>query len=124
MPGAQWARLREDVDCGLRRGAWYSVVSVSESEIVLAVRGKNRPYPLRSFEVVTVPPNRWTIVSHAGNSPLIPARWAKGYVVCPNCRWRQLLLGRPQVLRCEGCDGLFEIAWDEPYLDPAEGNGT
>ena len=59
---------------------------------------------------------RWTIVSHAGNSALIPTRWSMGYAVCPSCRRRQLLLGRPLRMRCEGCYEEFEIDRDELYL--------
>ena len=116
MPAEQWARLSEDIDCGLRRGAWYRAVSVSPSEVLLLVHGKEKPFARDTLEVIDSPPFRWTLVTGASNAGLIPVRWGKGYVVCPGCRMRQLPLGRPQVLRCERCNGAFEIAWDEPYL--------
>jgi hypothetical protein len=116
MPAEQWARLSEDIDCGLRRGAWYRAVAVTPKEVLILVHGKERPFSRDTLEVIDNPPFRWTVVSGASNSGLIPVRWGKGYVVCPGCRMRQLPLGRPQVLRCERCNGAFEIAWDEPYL--------
>jgi len=117
MPGTQWARLRDDIDCGLRRGAWYRTVSLSQSEVVLDINGRHRAFPLRHLEIVATRPSAWTIVAHAGNSNVIPTFWAKGYAVCPRCRNRQLPLGRARSMRCDECDGLFEIAWDEPYLE-------
>ena len=36
MPEApQWARVRGDVNCNVRRGAWYEVVRLSPEEVVL-----------------------------------------------------------------------------------------
>src|SRR5436190_1957012 len=37
LPGA-WARLKQDVSCGLRRGAWYRVVGLTPEDAVLQVR--------------------------------------------------------------------------------------
>jgi len=117
MSQTQWARLREDVDCGLRRGAWYRAVSIGQSEVVLDINGQHRVFPLRYVEVSATRPARWTVVSHAGNANVIPSFWAKGYAVCPQCRYRQLPLGRVPSMRCDECDGLFEVAWDQPYLE-------
>jgi hypothetical protein len=116
MTAEQWARLSQDVDCGLRRGAWYRAETVSPSEVLLLVGGKRRSFARGTMEVSPVPPSRWTVVSGLSNSRVIPIRWSKGYAVCPACRMRQLPLGRPQALRCERCNGLFEVAWDEAYL--------
>jgi len=116
MPAMKWARLREDVDCGLRRGAWYRTVDLGQSEVMLEVHGRERSFDVHFLEIVNNRPMKWTIVSGARNAVLIPARWRKGYAVCPNCRWRQLPLGQPQALRCEGCNEVFEVAWGEPYL--------
>jgi len=116
MTGVLWARLSEDVDCGLRRGAWYETITVRPSEAFLSIGGEPRPFDRRHLEIVTTRPTRWTVVANLSNSNRIPPRWARGYAVCPNCRMRQLPMGRPHTLRCEGCNGLFEVAWDEPYL--------
>lgn len=112
----QWARLSQDVDCGLRRGAWYRATRLSQSEVVLEVNGRHQSVPLDHMELTTDRPSRWTVVANAGNSHLIPRYWAKGYAVCPHCTYRQLLVGQPESMRCDECDGLFEIAWDQPYL--------
>ena len=116
MQAARWARLCEDVDCGVRRGAWYETVSVGQFEVSVAVHGQERTFARDTFEIVSTRPTRWTIVINANNAPVIPARWPRGYAVCPQCAMRQLPMGRPQVLRCDGCNGLYEVAWDEPYL--------
>ncbi len=116
MPGTGWARLRQDVDCGLRRGAWYETVALGRTEALLAVRGQQRFLPLRHLEIVSDRPTDWTVVAQASNAAVIPPRWAKGYAVCPACRHRQLPMGRPPRLRCDDCQGLFDVAWDRPYL--------
>lgn len=116
MPDKTWVRLCVDVDCGLRRGGWYEALAVSQSEVSLSLDGKSRKFPLQLFEISTTGPTTWTVVSHASNSSQIPSRWGRGYAVCPSCRWRQLILGRPSSMLCEGCYKEFEINWDEVYL--------
>ena len=115
MPAEQWARLCEEVDCGLRRGAWYRVVSVGPSEVAVSVCGEKRPVSRQSLEIVTTPPPRWTVVAFS-RKVAVPTRWARDYAVCPSCRTRQLPVGQPNKLRCDRCNGLFEVAWDESYL--------
>ncbi len=116
MTAEQWARLSQDVDCGLRRGAWYRTASVTSTEVLLFVGGKQRSFSRETMEITAEQPSRWTVVVGLSNSRTIPARWSRGYTVCPGCRMRQLPLGRPRVLRCERCNGLFDVAWDEGYL--------
>ncbi len=116
MPRTRWARLSQDVDCGLRRGAWYPATLLSQTQVALEIDGRLFAYPVRQLEVTTVPPDRWTVVANVGNASVIPRFWAKGYAVCPRCSSRQLLTGRPPSMRCDACDGLFEIYWDEAYL--------
>jgi hypothetical protein len=116
MPHKHWVRLSEDVDCGLRRGGWYLAAFVGQSDVVLDLHGKNQFFPRAFFEVSTAGPTRWTIVSGAGNSARIPAQWSKGYGVCPSCRWRQLILGQPRMMLCDGCYEGFEVDWDTVYL--------
>lgn len=123
MPITGWARLSRDVDCGLRRGAWYETVALGRSEALIAVHGQQRFLPLVYLEIVADPPTHWTVVAQATNATVIPARWAKGYAVCPACRYRQLPMGRPPTLRCDDCQKLFDVAWDQPYLGRiADGN--
>ena len=116
MSDTLWVRLSEDVDCGLRRGGWYEAVAVEQAVVVLLVEGRKKSFPRELLEISEAGPTHWTVVSQAGNSAQIPIRWTKGYAVCPSCRWRQLLLGEPKTMLCEGCFQEFEIDWDEPYL--------
>jgi len=123
MPDQRWARLREDVDCGLRRGAWYKTVVRGWTKAQLEVYGMQRTIPLRYLEIVDARPDWWTVVAHAKNASVIPDRWAKGYAVCPRCGFRQLPVGRPATLRCDDCLGVFQVAWSRPYLGArSEGN--
>ena len=116
MQTTQWARLQQDVDCGLRRGAWYPTVVLGWTRVLLDVHGKRRSVPFHYLEIVENRPDYWTVVRRAGNATLIPERWAKGYVVCPSCSYRQLPIGRPAKLRCDHCQEVHEVAWDKPYL--------
>ncbi len=105
-PPAQWARLRADYACPLRRGAWYRVIDVTPLEVVVDVQNKPvivaRPY----VELARVPPPRWTVVERAGTkAPDSSAR----YAVCPSCRERMPLSGTPPTLRCRRCQGAFEV---------------
>ncbi len=111
----QWARLRTAVDCPLRRGAWYRVVSLTRLEAVVDVEGKSVSLARPFVELRTVPPREWTIVGAAEGRG--PANLQSGYVVCPNCRHRAVLpFTRVLKLQCSRCNQLFPIAWDEGYL--------
>ena len=61
----------------------------------------------------SAPPALWTVVQDTGNAAAgVPAA-CTSYAVCPNCRRRVPLTGSPATMRCPGCNGLFEVAWDE-----------
>lgn len=116
MNALQWARLSADLDVRLRRGAWYRVLQLRALEVVLDVRGTRVTVPRPFVEIVVTPPRRWTVVheprlaSHGQTDP------GGRYAVCPSCRERQLLDGRPGSMRCGRCNGLFEVGWNEAYL--------
>src|SRR2546422_176757 len=57
-----WARLRADYGCPLRRGAWYRVVSISPLEAVVDVDQKPVLLPREYLEIVNTRPSRWTVV--------------------------------------------------------------
>jgi len=116
MPALQWARLQADVDCQLRRGAWYRVVRVAPLEVVVDVNQRGLSVPRPFLEIAPKSPRRWTVVPRPRRAPRLPPSWGARYAVCPSCRNRAPLDGRPDSLRCQRCNGLFEIAWDEPYL--------
>jgi hypothetical protein len=105
----QWARLRAEYDCPLRRGAWYRVLSASQLEVVVEVH--DRPVLVASpwLELVAVPPARWTVIERAAASRRHSHGLGSRYAVCPSCRERVPLGGQPSKLRCRRCSGVFGV---------------
>ncbi|MGH7673120.1 MAG: hypothetical protein ACREMC_09470 [Gemmatimonadales bacterium] len=116
MPAFQWARLQVDAPGPLRRGAWYRILKLTSTEATLNVKGTPVPVPRAQLELSSEAGLRWTVVPAPKNAPRFPSNWGARYAVCPNCRDRASLLGEPATLRCQRCNGLFPVAWDEPYL--------
>ena len=116
MPGLRWGRLQFDVDCELRRGAWYRVVRLQGLDAVVDLNHKALPVPLYVLEVVSTPPKRWTIVPAPTPSRRVPKAHVPYYAVCPSCRERSAVSHDARSLRCERCRGEFDVAWDETYL--------
>ena len=116
MPPVQWARLRADVKSPLRRGAWYKILKLGAQEAALDVRGKTVVMPRTTLEIAPAPKPLWTVVPSPRNAPRFPTSWGSRYAVCPNCRERAQLEGKPTNLRCHRCNGLFDIAWPGPDL--------
>jgi hypothetical protein len=114
MASEQWARLREDLICGLRRGAWYRVLFAGTNHVAVEVEKGRVFLPRRFLEVVDVRPALWTVVIHTHESFSFPPEYGTHYVVCPSCRERQMPAGRPWALRCQRCNGLYEVDWYEP----------
>jgi hypothetical protein len=106
-PPAQWARLRADYDCPLRRGAWYRVLELKQLEVVVHVHNKSVLVARPWVELAPVPPPRWTVVERAGKQA--PDSGGR-YAVCPSCRERVRLTGTPPTLRCRRCRGTFAVA--------------
>ena len=119
MQAFQWARLKENVKTPLRRGAWYRIVKLTSSEATLDVKGKPVAVPRGELQLSQTPAQRWTVVPAPKNAPRFPATWGSRYAVCPNCRDRARLEAEAPSMRCHRCNGLFEIAWNEPYLASA-----
>src|SRR5256885_622615 len=74
-----WARLRVDVNCGLRRGGWYRVVQVTGVEAVLEVTPEPVPVPRRLIETVFRRPFRWSIVPRPRDARNVPSGWGGRY---------------------------------------------
>ncbi len=119
MPAFQWARLKENVQTPLRRGAWYRIVKLTASEATLDVKGKPVALPRGELQLSPTAAQRWTVVPAPKNAPRFPATWGPRYAVCPNCRDRARLEAEAPSMRCHRCNGLFEIAWNEPYFASA-----
>ena len=116
MASERWARLCADVYCGLRRGAWYKVAFAGTKQIAVDVEGERVFLPRELLEVVDVRPALWNIVIHTRESFSFPPDQGKRYAVCPSCRERQVPTDRPWALRCQRCNGLFEVDWYQPIF--------
>ena len=116
MKGMQWGRLQVDVNCRLRRGAWYRVKEVASLNAVLDVNRQLLAVPHYLIQVISAPPRRWSVVPRPQNARVLPHDWGATYGVCPSCRERAALRGRPRTMECRRCRGQSEIAWDEAYL--------
>lgn len=114
MTTAQWARLRAKEAGHIRQGAWYRVVKLTASEVVLDVHGKPTPFPRQSLEIQAERPKQWAVVPRPARSPRLPMTWGARYGVCPNCRERAPLDEDFTSMRCPKCNGHFEIGWDNP----------
>ncbi len=95
----QWARLQADLNVRLRRGAWYRIRELGPLQSLVEVRGQ----PVS------------TIVPRPTDAVRLPLSWGDRYAVCPSCRDRQPIDGRPTNLRCRRCKGVFEVGWNERY---------
>ena len=108
----RWARLVVDVRNGLRRGAWYPVLSVGREETVVVVRHHPMILPHDCLEIVDTRPRRWSVV--ASGAP---------YAVCPSCADRVPLHHLPNQLQCSRCHQWFEV--EQPgAVAAAGGSGT
>jgi hypothetical protein len=116
MASEQWTRLREDVDCGLRRGAWYKVLFAGHDLVAVNVERERLLISRDVLEFVEKRPALWTVVLHTRESVSFPPSRGKRFAVCPNCRSRQVPIGRPSSLRCQRCNGLFEVDWHAPMV--------
>src|SRR3989442_10388330 len=111
-----WARLRVDVDCGLRRGTWYRVTRFTPADIFLDVQHCSVAIPRRLLELLVGRPHRWSVVPRPRDAAKLPPELGAPYAVCPGCRARAPLKGRPTTLGCPRCRGAFGVAGDERNL--------
>jgi hypothetical protein len=112
---SQWARVRGDVNCNVRRGAWYEVLRLAAEEAILDVNQRPTSVVRSQLQIVPVRPQRWSVVARPSDAMNIPLSWGSKYAVCPGCRDRAPLKGQPAEIRCARCDGVFAVAWDDPY---------
>src|SRR3989442_14605156 len=86
MTGMRWARLLEDVDCKLRRGAWYRVTHVTGLEAVVGVNRRPLAVPSYAIEILATPPRAWSLVPLPRRASPLAAELGNRYRVGPNCR--------------------------------------
>ena len=112
---SQWARVRGDVNCHVRRGAWYEVLRLTPDQAILDVDNRPLSVPRSSLQIVPLRPQRWSVVARPSDAVMVPLSWGSRYAVCPGCCSRTSLQGHPNEIRCSRCDGVFAVAWDDPY---------
>lgn len=110
-----WARLQADVNCNLRRGAWYRLIKASGLATVVDVRGTPVPVVRAFLQMSSTPPRTWTVVPRPSSVPR-SVQIGDYYAVCPSCRDRVPLRGRPRRMLCGRCSVEFAFNWDEQYL--------
>ena len=114
MPAAfQWARLKGDMKCALRQGAWYRILKLTATEAVVDVKGKPTTVARGQLQLSPEPALYWSVVPSPKHAPRFPTTWGSRYAVCPNCRERAKLEGQPAGMRCSRCNGFFQIAWTQ-----------
>lgn len=106
-----WARVKGDVNHGVRRGAWYRVIRFTSENALLAVSQKQVRVPRRDLDASYTRPLQWSIVRRPADAKNLPAEWGDRYAVCPVCATRAQLKDHPALLRCPSCNGLFEVSW-------------
>jgi hypothetical protein len=111
----QWARVRGDVNCNVRRGAWYEITRLTADEAILDVNTRPLSVVRSLLQIVPLRPQRWSVVARPQDAVNVPLSWGSRYAVCPGCRDRAPLKGHPTDIRCSRCGGVFAVAWDDPY---------
>ncbi len=108
-----WARLQADLNLKLRRGAWYRIARLDPLRAVLEVGGRLLEIPSAFLQVIERPPRRWSVVPRPSDAVRLPEGCNDRYAVCPSCRERQSLAGRPRHMTCRRCGEDFDVAWSE-----------
>src|SRR2546425_694591 len=60
-----WARLQADVNCNLRRGAWYRLIKAQGLAAVVDVKGTPVAVVRAFLQMSSSPPRKWTVVARA-----------------------------------------------------------
>ena len=110
-----WARLQADLNCNLRRGAWYRLIKAEGLGALVDVKGKPVPVVRAFLQMSTSPPRKWTVVPRPKSVPR-SVQIGDRYAVCPSCRDRVALRGKPNRMLCTRCRVEFAVDWDEQYL--------
>src|SRR5438132_13530842 len=71
----QWARLQVDVNCRVRRGAWYRVAALTSAAARLDVNRAQVAVPRTSLKIVSAPPQSWTIAVRPCDAQCLPTQW-------------------------------------------------
>src|SRR5438034_2553495 len=110
-----WARLQADLNCNLRRGAWYRLIKADGLAALVDVRGKPVPVVRAFLQMSSTPPRKWTVVPRPRNVPR-SVEMGDRYLVCRPRRENKPLRGKPSKVLCGRCTVEFAVDWDEHYL--------
>jgi hypothetical protein len=113
MEAPRWARVRGDVNCRIRRGAWYQVVQLTPDVAVLRVGDRSLSVPREMLRIVLVRPRAWSVVRRPFDAVDLPRSWGSQYAVCPACQHRVPIEHHQTELCCETCGMTGGIAWRE-----------
>src|SRR5881296_426884 len=73
MPEApQWARVRGEMNCYIRRGAWYEVLRLTSEEVVLEVNRQPVRVERSALQIVPLRPQNWSVVPRPRDSVDMP----------------------------------------------------
>ena len=111
-----WARVQTNARSNLRRGAWYQVLRLTVDEAVLEVDHQPCRVARPALQITPQRPRQWSVVPRPRDAVNLPLSWGTKYGVCPGCSHRAALGDESTPMRCPRCNGVFAVAWDEPYL--------
>jgi hypothetical protein len=119
MSPSKWARVSQSEAFGLRRGAWYPVVSDGSSQlVVLDVNKSIRPVNRVHLEFRDERPMTWSVVRREPTERAAQVATAKAlgpmYGVCPRCRYRAAVPEQEALHTCPACTASAEVDWDHP----------
>jgi hypothetical protein len=104
-----WARVAGDVNVGVRRGAWYEVVRLTQDAAWLDVVQRTLSVPRDSLEIVTARPDLWSVVTRPYDAVDLPVKWGSRYAVCPRCSRRAAVPEGASEMQCLGCESVFGL---------------
>jgi hypothetical protein len=112
MPDApQWARVKGDSNCSIRRGAWYQVLRLTPDAAILEVGQRSLSVPRDLLQIAIRRPDSWAVVQRPYDAIDLPIAWGSRYGVCPRCQHRMPLQHGQKQLRCGRCEEVQEIDW-------------
>src|SRR5436309_14678201 len=107
LPDPQWARLQVDMNCRVRRGAWYRVADLTPAEARLDVNREQIPVPRAALKIASAPPQYWTIVGRPRDARSLPVQACDSCVVCSGVGNRMALKGARHTMRSARCECFF-----------------
>jgi hypothetical protein len=111
-----WPATKREHSKQLRHGAWYPVIDDDRPDrVTLEIAGRRVVVPRRILEITPERPTRFAVIHRLDHVPGKRDSFGLGrhYGVCPTCRWRFGIIGRPERETCPKCGLTAEVAWWE-----------